>query len=196
MLRQMAEKLFAGIAIGVFGAVALFAKVGDQPRLWDVLSDRLGGTSSQQNGPNVIWVDSQRPTTRMLVTADSSFAPQSAVAAGAPAVGAAAAAPARVPAPAKADWKRHLSGMLAMFDITGPATQSSSASVSAAPGAAAGGSAAPAAAYGGSAAVAAVPKSAGVADASAQSYVNYGTSSRSDIMSSASGPVYNFSGKR
>jgi hypothetical protein len=187
MLRQMFEKLVGGLVIGVFGAVALFAKVGDQPRLWDVLSDRIAGTNIQQNGPSVIWVDAQRPTSRMMVTADSSFQPQGAAAA-APA-GAAAPAPARAPVK---DWRRHLNSVLAAFNIMGPASERSSAAISApgAPAAAAPSAAAPAAA------VASVAKPAGVADPTAQAYVSYGASSRSDIMSSASGPVYNFSGSK
>jgi hypothetical protein len=191
MLRQIFEKLVGGIAIGVFGAVALFAKVGDQPRLWDVLSERLSPAVAQ-NGPNVIWVDSQRPVTRMMVTGDSSFAPQTSAAA--PTASPTAAVPTR--AAVASDWRRHISGMLAMFNVSGPATEHSSASVSAASGAAAASSApssvAPAAGYASPAAVAAVNKPA--IDASAQSYVSYGAGTRSDIMSSASGPVYNFGG--
>ena len=191
MLKQIIQKLVGGIAIGVFGAVALFARVGDQPRLWDVLSDRLA-PPTVQSGPNVIWADSERPVTRMMVTGDSSFAPQTAAAAPAQsAATATAASPAR--ARAASDWHRHISGMLAMFNVTGPATQHSSAVVSvASAGAGAPPSAAPAAVYSAPAAVAAVNKPA--TDASAQAYVSYGANTRSDIMSSASGPVYNFSG--
>jgi|GEM_PF-2021541 len=194
MLRQMLEKLMAGLAIGVFGAVALFARVGDQPRLWDVLSDRLAPPSAQ-NGPNVIWVDSQRPTTRMMVTGDSSFAPAEAAAPGAvagarPVYRSAAAAPA---APAKSSsWMKHINGVLAMFDIQGPATEHSSASASVASGGApaaaassSSGGAAPAAS------VAAVNRGP-IIDATAS--VSYGSNSRSDIMSSGGGPMYNFSG--
>lgn len=201
MLRQLAEKLLGGLAIGVFGAVALFARVGDQPRLWDVLMDQLAPRAAGPAGPNVIWADGERPTNRMMVTADSSFAP---VAAGAPAARvvssggsrAATVASAATPAPASS-WQRHLSGVLQMFDITGPATEHSSASVAASPSAAAASPAAAGSSYasGVSAAVASAGRP-GVAEPTASAYVSYGSASRSDIMSSASGPVYNFSGKR
>lgn len=195
MLRQMVEKLIGGVAIGVFAAVALFARMGDQPRLWDVLMDRFAPQAAGPAGPNVIWADGERPTNRMMVTADSSFAP---VAAGAPAASAAsprAASVAAAPAPASS-WQRHLSGVLQLFDITGPASEHSSASVSAASSAGAAPTAAASPYSGGVSAAVASAGRPGVADPSATAYVSYGSASRSDIMSSASGPVYNFSGKR
>ncbi len=197
MLRQMAEKLLGGVVIGVFAAVALFARVGDQPRLWDVLMDRFAPQAAGPSGPSVIWADGERPTNRMMVTADSSFAP---VAAGAPAASsgslrAATVAATSAPAPTSS-WQRHLSGVLQMFDITGPASEHSSASVSAASSAGSAPAAAASPYAGGVSAAVASAGRPGVADASASAYVSYGNASRSDIMSSASGPVYNFSGKR
>ncbi|NNN05647.1 MAG: hypothetical protein HKL90_07080 [Elusimicrobia bacterium] len=195
MLRQMAEKLLGGLAIGVFGAVALFARVGDQPRLWDVLVDRLAPPVEAPRAFAVIRAEPESAVNRMMVTADSSFAP---VAAASPAAAArvASAAPSASAASASA-WKRHLSGALQMFDITGPASEHSSASVSAAPSAGAASPAAAASPYaGGASAAVASAGRPGVAEPSASAYVSYGSAARSDIMSSASGPVYNFSGKR
>jgi len=188
MVRQILEKMFGGAVIAVFAAVALFARVGDQPRLWDVLSEHFSGSAAAPSGPNVIWVDSQRPVNRMMVTADSAFAPAEAAAPSAVKRAVAAA-----PAPAKSSWARHLSGVLAFFDIHGPATQTSSASASVA-SAPAGAAPAPSAPAG--AAPASVAAAAPAAGATATAYVNYGSASRSDIMSSASGPTYNFAGSK
>jgi hypothetical protein len=191
MVQQIMRNAFGVLVVGAFVAVGLFAHVGDQPRLWDVLSERLAGNSSGPNGPNVIWVDAPRATTRMMVTADSSFAPQTAAAeASAPRKVSSTAPVARAP---KSTWMRHISGMLAMFNITGPATEHSSASASAAPAPAGG---APASAPAAAAPAASVAAVAPGAPAAAASYVSYGSASRSDIMSSASGPVYNFSGNK
>ena len=190
MLKQLAQKLMGGLAVGAFAAVALFARVGDQPRLWDVLMDHFGSSQTVFRGPNVIWADGERPVNRMMVTGDSSFAPATAVGQ-VPGVAQApvsrAAAPTAAPA---ADWKRHLSGALALFDITGPASEHSSASVSAAAAPAPAASAPSYSAPTPSASVA----SLGTAAQASPTYVSYGNTSRADIMSSASGPVYYFGG--
>ena len=191
MLKQLAQKLVGGLAVGAFAAVALFARVGDQPRLWDVLMDRFGSGQTAYRGPNVIWADGERPVNRMMVTGDSSFAPAASVGQVPGAVSAPAARVAAAPAPSPAaDWKRHLSGALALFDITGPASEHSSASVSAAAAPAPTASAPSYSAPAPSASVA----SLGAQAPAAPTYVSYGNTSRSDIMSSASGPVYNFGG--
>ncbi len=88
-------------------------------------------------------------------------------------------------------WIRHIGGTLALFNIKGPATQRSNASASVSDVVA---GPQPAAAPQGAADIAsAAPPSA---RSSRASYVHYGATSRADIMSAGSGPVYNFAGSK
>ena len=89
-------------------------------------------------------------------------------------------------------WMRHIKGVLSAYSIHGPASQHSTASADARDVASAAVATRAAPAVAPTPAVSA-PSPAGIARAS---YVNYGTTSRSDIMSAGAGPVYNFSGSR
>lgn len=179
------EAMIVGFVVAGAAAAVLLTNFNGQGRLWDKLLGRADdfGTPSA-----AIVTRAQAPDPgdgHMLLVADAPQAEK-------PYAVEARSAP--KPAPAKKSWVKHISGQLAAYSITGPASQHSSASAGAeaAPSAPAAVSAAPAAA------VAAVqaPAPAPAAPAASPSYVNYGSSSRSDIMSSASGPVYNFSGKK
>lgn len=101
------------------------------------------------------------------------------------------ARPSAAAAAPKDSWIKHIRGLLAEYKIQGPATQRSQASASVAVYSGAPAPASPTTTVASS--PAAVPQPG---PASQPAYVKYGTVSRSDIMSSASGPVYNFTGKR
>lgn len=180
------EAMIVGFVVAGAAAAVLLTNFNGQGRLWDKL---LGRNDEFPPAPAIVATRVTPPdpgSGHIMLVADG-FASQTPDAAPA-----AAAKTAPKPAPAKKSWVKHISGQLAEYSITGPASQHSSASASAetAPSAPAAGSAAPAAA------VAAVQAPSPAAPAASPSYVNYGSSSRSDIMSSASGPVYNFSGKK
>src|SRR5579859_410004 len=113
MIKQALEKLLMGLVAGAFGATILFVHPEGKPRLWDVLA---GGGASSSAPVNVIWVDAPKPVNRMLVIADNAVVSDSPTAA-APAAAAAPEAQAR---PAEG-WRRHLQGVMAFFDVTGPA---------------------------------------------------------------------------
>lgn len=176
------------VVAGVIAA-ALLLDIGGKGRLLDTLLGRKDDWGAQ--APRVQRVEvGESGGSKMMVVNDL-------VRDDAPAAGAAepsAPAPAAA-APAKGSWIKHISGSLAQYDIKGPATQHSSAqaSVTDAPAAAV----PPAAPSAPAATVAALPTAGAQPAAAAQpAYVNYGTTSRSDIMSSASGPVYNFTGRK
>lgn len=178
------------VVAGVLAA-ALLVDFGGRGRLLDSLLGRKDDWNSQRPRVNRVELAGDGAASRMMVVNDvvKNDAPApAAVPPPAPAAGAPAA-------PAKDSWIRHISGSLAQYDIKGPATQHSNASASvtdAAPQAPA-----PPAAPAPAPTVAALPTAGAHPAATAQpSYVNYGTTSRSDIMSSASGPVYNFAGKK
>jgi len=184
-LQTMAVSFLVAAAV----AAALLVDFGGQGRLLDKLLGRKDDWGAQ--APRITRVEAPAETGDRLtvVTGVPQDEPAAVAAPDAP-----AAAPAAKAAPAKNSWIKHIAGTLTEYDIKGPATQHSGASASAndaAPRAAAPSAAAPAAT------VAALPTAGAQPAATAQpAYVNYGGTTRSDIMSSASGPVYNFTGKK
>ncbi len=182
------DTLVTALIVAIAGSVVLFTNFSGQGRLWD----RIAGNNADAAPPaaaNVVRVTAPSAAgDRMMVVPppETAAAPTAAVPAPAKV---AAVSPA--PAPQKPNWIKHLTGSLPSYSITGPATQHSSAQASAVNAPAA--SATPAAA----AAEPSQPEVAAAVHAVARpSYVNYGAATRSDIMSSASGPVYNFTGKK
>lgn len=173
-------------------AAALLVDFNGHGRLLDTLLGRKDDWGSQV--PRVTRVEAQTDAGGKMMVIGDPAAPEPASASASASASVASAAPARYAA-AKPDWRKHIQGSLQEYDIKGPATQHSAASASvndAAPAAAA-----PAPSAAPAATVAALPTAGAHPAATAQpAYVNYGSASRSDIMSSASGPVYNFTGKK
>lgn len=169
-------------------AAVLLTNFNGQGRLWDKLMGRQDEWGASP-ASGIVKVEAPAETgSRMMLINDI---PNPDAAAAKPAVrGAAPAA-----APATKPWAKHLTTTLAQYDIKGPATQHSnaSASVTDAPAAAAPAATPVAAPVVSVAASGAAPAPAATAQ---PSYVNYGGTTRSDIMSSGAGPVYNFKGKR
>ncbi len=181
------------VSFVVAGAVAaaLLVDFGGRGRMLDNLLGKKDDWNSQ--APRITRVEAPTETGNRMTVINDIPNPDAPVASQTTA--ASTPAPAAKAAPAKDSWVKHIKGSLAEYDIKGPATQTSNASASVTDASA---SAAPAAvAAAPVATLAAVPTASAQPAATAQpAYVNYGSSSRSDIMSSASGPVYNFAGKK
>ncbi|MBI3564339.1 MAG: hypothetical protein HY079_03995 [Elusimicrobia bacterium] len=178
------------VVAGVIAA-ALLVDFGGKGRMIDTLLGRKDDWNSQRPRINRVEIGEEGGSKIMIVN----DLVKNEEAAPAPSASVPAPVPEAAAAPAKGSWIKHISGSLAQYDIKGPATQHSSAQAAVtdapAPAAPAAAPSAPAAT------VAALPTAGAQPAATAQpSYVNYGTTSRSDIMSSASGPVYNFAGKK
>jgi hypothetical protein len=181
------EVMMISFVVAAAAAAVLLTNFNGQGRLWDALSrrDDFGSSRTQM----ISRFSPPDPGGSHIMVAKVVPEPEPQAAAPVPAP--AAAAPA--PAPAKNSWMKHISGSLNTIAISGQGDQHSSASASVADAPAAAPSAAPA----GSAPMAVASARAPAPAATAQpAYVNYGGSTRSDIMSSASGPVYNFAGKK
>lgn len=176
------EAMIVGFVIAGAAAAVLLTNFNGQGRLWDKL---LGRADEFPPSPiaGVVRVTPPDPGSGHILLALDAPAPAAA--------SAAKASTKPAPAPVKKSWIRHLTGELAEYSITGPASQHSSASASATDAPSSAGSAAPSAPD----AALASARTPAPAAAPVPSYVNYGNTTRSDIMSSASGPVYNFKKK-
>lgn len=180
------ESMIVGFIVAGAATAVLFTNFSGQGRLWD----RLTGHQDEFGASPVagaVRVTAPDPGGSHILVAAVDPGPESEV----PVPKAAAPAPAAKPAPVKVSWIKHLTTRLEDVAISGPASQHSSASASAADA-----PAAPAAAPDASASVASARTPVPAAPAASPSYVNYGGNTRSDIMSSASGPVYNFKGRK
>lgn len=177
--------------VAAAAAAVLLVNFNGQGRLWDTLTKRddfnaganrmVNRYSPPDAGGSHILLGSEPPAP--VTQAAAAPAPQ---VADAPAAAVAAA-------PVKDSWIKHITGSLQEYSIKGPASQRSSASAGSADAPASAAPSVPAAPAAVSVASARAPAPAA---APTPSYVNYGGSTRSDIMSSASGPVYNFAGKK
>jgi hypothetical protein len=187
------DTLVTALIVVIAGSVVLFTNFDGQGRLWD----RIAGNTPDEAPPvsaTIVHVAKESPAVNhMLVEPVENPVPEPAAAPAPAAHAEVAAAP--PPAPKKQSWIRHIAGSLNPYSITGPATQHSSAQASATnvtASASASASASPSVSAPSQVAAAPIAPKA----AARTSYVNYGNAPRSDIMGSASGPVYNFKGKK